>query len=220
MGYTYDLPSMSGLGYRQIGLYLRGRGGAPQGARDPQVRDAPICPTAVQLVSTRRRENPLADERSGRGGTGLAPGPALPPDQVMAPERRRQPGLETGGGVGNDHLSFYKMHGIGNDFVLIDCLDREGGDAVSLERHDWPSLARRMCDRHFGVGADGVLLVTAPDRRERRRGRLPDDHVQPRRQRGRDVRERHPLLRPLRLRAVRPRRARPCASRPARVSSR
>jgi diaminopimelate epimerase len=66
--------------------------------------------------------------------------------------------------VGNDHMSFYKMHGIGNDFVLIDCFEDTSGGAVLLERRDWPSLARKMCDRHFGVGADGILLVTEPDR--------------------------------------------------------
>jgi diaminopimelate epimerase len=69
--------------------------------------------------------------------------------------------LEQGGGVSQDRLSFVKMHGIGNDFVLIDLLGR-GRDA--LERRDWPSLAREVCDRHFGVGADGILLVTEPDR--------------------------------------------------------
>lgn len=43
------------------------------------------------------------------------------------------------------------MHGAGNDFVLID--GRDGREA------DWPALARAMSDRHFGAGADGLLLV-------------------------------------------------------------
>ena len=43
------------------------------------------------------------------------------------------------------------MQGAGNDFVLVD--GRDGRQA------DWPDLARRMSDRHFGVGADGLLLV-------------------------------------------------------------
>ncbi len=43
------------------------------------------------------------------------------------------------------------MHGTGNDFILI---DRRAG-----VEHDWPALARAMCDRHFGIGSDGVLLV-------------------------------------------------------------
>lgn len=48
-------------------------------------------------------------------------------------------------------MRFLKMHGTGNDFVLVDTR-REG-------ERDWPALAPRLCDRHFGVGADGVLLV-------------------------------------------------------------
>ena len=47
-------------------------------------------------------------------------------------------------------MNFVKLQATGNDFVLI--------DARGLER-DWAALARDMCHRHFGVGADGLLLV-------------------------------------------------------------
>jgi diaminopimelate epimerase len=47
-------------------------------------------------------------------------------------------------------MRFLKIHGAGNDFVLIEAKDDE---------RDWPQLAAAMCDRHFGVGADGILLV-------------------------------------------------------------
>ncbi len=47
-------------------------------------------------------------------------------------------------------MKFVKMHGTGNDFVLL--------EAKGDER-DWPRLAQAMCDRHFGVGADGLILV-------------------------------------------------------------
>jgi diaminopimelate epimerase len=47
-------------------------------------------------------------------------------------------------------LNFTKLQGTGNDFVLI--------DARELEL-DWSALARDICHRHFGVGADGLLLV-------------------------------------------------------------
>jgi diaminopimelate epimerase len=53
-------------------------------------------------------------------------------------------------------MKFLKMHGTGNDFVLVD--DRQ---PRSL---DWPELSKRVCDRHFGVGADGVLLVRGSTR--------------------------------------------------------
>ena len=45
---------------------------------------------------------------------------------------------------------FTKMHGAGNDYVLV---DGRAGDAP------WPEQARLLCDRHFGVGADGLLVV-------------------------------------------------------------
>ncbi|MDW7710312.1 MAG: diaminopimelate epimerase [Deferrisomatales bacterium] len=48
-------------------------------------------------------------------------------------------------------LSFVKMHGLGNDFVLVD--ERE------CERGDWPLLAPRVANRRLGVGCDQVLLV-------------------------------------------------------------
>ena len=47
-------------------------------------------------------------------------------------------------------MRFAKMHGTGNDFVVID---------ARREQRDWPKLAVAMCDRHFGVGSDGILLV-------------------------------------------------------------
>jgi diaminopimelate epimerase len=59
-------------------------------------------------------------------------------------------------------ISFTKMHGIGNDFVMIDAL-RDGAPGVDLSQ-----LARDVNDRRFGVGGDGLILVeegkTAPFR--------------------------------------------------------
>ena len=42
------------------------------------------------------------------------------------------------------------MHGAGNDYVVLDSRN---------EDKDWSALAVEMCDRHFGVGADGLLLL-------------------------------------------------------------
>ncbi len=55
-------------------------------------------------------------------------------------------------------LPFWKMHGAGNDFVV---LAPEQGD----ERSDaaWGDLARRVCDRRFGVGGDGLIAVLPSD---------------------------------------------------------
>lgn len=50
-------------------------------------------------------------------------------------------------------IPFHKYHGAGNDFILLD--DREG----KLTPHfDQPTIAR-WCDRHFGIGADGLMLL-------------------------------------------------------------
>lgn len=47
-------------------------------------------------------------------------------------------------------MRFTKMQGCGNDFLVFDPGEVEGVDL--------PGLARRACDRHFGVGADGILV--------------------------------------------------------------
>jgi diaminopimelate epimerase len=49
-------------------------------------------------------------------------------------------------------IPFSKLHGAGNDVVLIDCLE---GDRVD----DWPRFARFVLDRHRGVGGDQLLLL-------------------------------------------------------------
>ena len=47
-------------------------------------------------------------------------------------------------------MKFSKLQATGNDFILV--------DARTTER-EWSKLARAMCDRHFGIGADGLILV-------------------------------------------------------------
>lgn len=48
-------------------------------------------------------------------------------------------------------MEFVKMHGIGNDFIIINGFRQVPGDPGAL--------ARRLCPRHFGVGADGLILA-------------------------------------------------------------
>lgn len=51
-------------------------------------------------------------------------------------------------------IEFVKMEGLGNDFIILD--DRKG----DIERHEnYPELAKRLCSRHFGIGADGIILI-------------------------------------------------------------
>lgn len=52
-------------------------------------------------------------------------------------------------------LHFAKWHGTGNDFILVD--DRTGVFPVD-ELH----VVRWLCDRHLGIGSDGLILVQAP----------------------------------------------------------
>jgi len=47
-------------------------------------------------------------------------------------------------------VRFTKYHGAGNDFIVIDARGLDG---------EWADAARAMCNRHFGVGADGSMLV-------------------------------------------------------------
>jgi diaminopimelate epimerase len=50
-------------------------------------------------------------------------------------------------------LNFTKMHGLGNDFILIDARKDK------LDGLDLKQLGQELCDRHFGIGADGILIV-------------------------------------------------------------
>jgi diaminopimelate epimerase len=51
-------------------------------------------------------------------------------------------------------MKFWKMHGLGNDFIVIDNRSLRISDAEAVE------LARKLCERRFSVGADGLLLVS------------------------------------------------------------
>jgi diaminopimelate epimerase len=52
-------------------------------------------------------------------------------------------------------LHFTKMHGLGNDFILINCLQQTCPSGVE----DLLAFSKRLCDRRFGIGADQILLL-------------------------------------------------------------
>jgi len=56
-------------------------------------------------------------------------------------------------GLMRKNISFKKMHGSGNDFILIDNRDHE------IKLSDAPKAAVNLCKRHFGIGADGLILI-------------------------------------------------------------
>jgi diaminopimelate epimerase len=53
-------------------------------------------------------------------------------------------------------ISFTKYHGLGNDFILID--HRHHSQPIVT-----PEQAIKLCDRNFGIGADGVILALPPE---------------------------------------------------------
>lgn len=57
-------------------------------------------------------------------------------------------------------LTFTKMSGAGNDFVVADARD---GLGAALLHGDVHAFVRDVCHRQFGIGADGVLFVQSPD---------------------------------------------------------
>ena len=50
-------------------------------------------------------------------------------------------------------IQFVKMHGSGNDFIVVDCLSHPYNVSQLVEAAPW------ICDRHFGIGGDGLILV-------------------------------------------------------------
>src|SRR5947209_14880773 len=53
-------------------------------------------------------------------------------------------------------MRFTKMHGAGNDYVYVNCFE-------TPFPKDPATLARKMTDRHFGIGGDGLILICPSD---------------------------------------------------------
>ena len=52
-------------------------------------------------------------------------------------------------------MKFTKMHGLGNDYVYVNCME---------EKIENPSeVARKVSDRHFGIGSDVLILILPSD---------------------------------------------------------
>lgn len=56
-------------------------------------------------------------------------------------------------------MRFTKVHSLGNDFIVV---DPDEGDRIV----DLPGFTKRVCDRHMGVGADGLILISIKDREQ------------------------------------------------------
>lgn len=58
--------------------------------------------------------------------------------------------------IKREGIEFDKMEGLGNDYVYLICMD-------SLPEN-MPELAREISDRHFGIGGDGMVVITSSDK--------------------------------------------------------
>ena len=56
-----------------------------------------------------------------------------------------------------NRLYFTKMQGAGNDYIYIDALGTP--TSIDLSKIDLPDLSRKISDRHFGVGSDGLIAI-------------------------------------------------------------
>lgn len=52
-------------------------------------------------------------------------------------------------------MKFTKMHGLGNDFIIFENIENI--------KENWTEIAKQVCDRHFGVGADGIMVVESSE---------------------------------------------------------
>jgi len=57
-------------------------------------------------------------------------------------------------------MNFVKMEGLGNDFIILDFIDKP----LEFSENELHVLARKLCDRHRGIGADGLLLLLSSDK--------------------------------------------------------
>ncbi len=56
-------------------------------------------------------------------------------------------------------MKFTKMHGLGNDFILVNCFQEQPPQDLAKASREW-------CQRHFSIGADGLILLYPPQGEE------------------------------------------------------
>jgi len=56
-------------------------------------------------------------------------------------------------------LPFVKMNGLGNDFIVVDVRSEPSWETLLAD----PAAVRRLCERHRGIGADGILAILEPE---------------------------------------------------------
>ena len=91
-------------------------------------------------------------------------------------------------------IPFVKAEGLGNDFLVVDL--RPGQPAAGTPAAADPAVVRALCDRHFGVGADGVLAILSPVQGDARMRVINADGSEA------NVWQWHPLRRQVSLRGI------------------
>jgi diaminopimelate epimerase len=74
--------------------------------------------------------------------------------------------------LGKNSVPFVKMQGCGNDFILVE------GSNLSSEIN-LPELSKKLCDRNFGIGADGLILIHPSDKSDFRMQVINSDGSEP-----------------------------------------
>lgn len=54
-------------------------------------------------------------------------------------------------------INFFKMHGTGNDYIYIDAKENE------IIPEDMSTISIKLCNRHFGIGGDGIVLILSSE---------------------------------------------------------
>src|SRR3982750_515315 len=68
-------------------------------------------------------------------------------------------------------MKFTKMHGIGNDYIYVNGFEESVADPVAV--------AKKVSDRHFGVGGDGLILILPSDKADVRMRMFNADGSEP-----------------------------------------
>lgn len=64
-------------------------------------------------------------------------------------------------------MKFTKMHGIGNDYIYVNCLEKEIANPSEV--------AKFVSDRHFGIGSDGLVMILSSEKADFRMRMLNSD---------------------------------------------
>ena len=133
----------------------RARGGGRRVAGRPP--GAGLRGAAARRRGRPCRRAPAATPSASSPGCASCPARSRSTSPAASPpaRRRRHPRRARGAGMMRGPMRFEKWQALGNDYLILEAA------RAHLPAH--PRAVRRLCARHFGPGADGVLLLAPPD---------------------------------------------------------